>query len=168
MRKKSLFPYFGVFEKLCHPVKRGERIGNAVQHHRYDRRVSKQLYYRLVKRFLSDLRAHCLILLLLFHFLLFFFHRPIYSELCQSTCFENEKQTKEEMKEKHILNSREDKEHRYRPVYIINSSSTIIKNMHHNLCILVELSFYTICSANRRRASSIHCIKRYDKAQQMQ
>lgn len=121
--------------------------------------------------FLSELRARCLTLFQLFFF---FFHYYFFNSLFTANFVKvpasetkSKQKNKKEKKQKHILNSRKDKAHRYRPVYIINSSSTITYT-HHNLCILIELSFYTIGSANHHRVSSIHCIKQSDKTRQMQ
>lgn len=103
-KERSLFPYFAVFEKFSPPYRKRRKDKRKkkreIQHHRYDRRVSKQLCYRLVKRFLSDLRAHCCLILFsicfppFFSFFFCLFNSLFNSELCQSTCFGNEKQTK--------------------------------------------------------------------------
>lgn len=43
-KRETLFPYFRIFEKLCHcKGRRQDKRKNEIQHHRYDRRVSKQL-----------------------------------------------------------------------------------------------------------------------------
>lgn len=107
MREEKKDHYFltSLFSKNSHRrIERDERIKEKkkreIQHHRYDRRVSKQLCYRLVKRFLSDLRAHCCLILFsicfppFFSFFFCLFNSLFNSELCQSTCFGNEKQTK--------------------------------------------------------------------------
>lgn len=108
-RKKDHYFLTSLFSKNSdRRIKRDERIKekkSEIQHHRYDRRVSKQLCYRLVKRFLSDLRAHCLILFSIcfptfFSFFFCLFNSLFNSELCQSTCFGNEKQTKQKKKDK--------------------------------------------------------------------